>query len=95
MSAMIQDYGSDTAFTVFRSISPRVECEDFSAWRMLVQQLHEYSLFQSLRHFQTIDSPESLAGICEASRLVDGKTVRLELFHYTLFHCRGRTFLVF
>ncbi|MGE4627016.1 hypothetical protein [Bifidobacterium catenulatum] len=29
MSAMIQDYGSDTAFTVFRSISPRVECEDF------------------------------------------------------------------
>ena len=57
MSAMIQDYGSDTAFTVFRSISPRVECEDFSAWRMLVQQLREYSFFQSLRHFQTTDLP--------------------------------------
>lgn len=57
MSAMIQDYGSDTISMVFHSISPRVECEDFSAWRTLVQQLHEYFLFQSLRHFQTIDSP--------------------------------------
>ena len=62
---------------------------------MLVQQLHEYSFFQSLRHFQTIDLPESLAGICVASRLVDGEAVRLELFHHTLFHCLGRPFLVF
>ena len=29
MSAMIQDYGRDTVFMVFRSISPRVKCEDF------------------------------------------------------------------
>jgi hypothetical protein len=29
MSAMIQDYGSDTVSMVFHSISPRVECEDF------------------------------------------------------------------
>ena len=79
-------------FAVFHSISPRVECEDFFAWRMLVQQLHEYSFFQSLRHFQTIDLPESLAGICVASRLVDGEAVRLELFHHTLFHCLGRPF---
>ncbi|MBS7035335.1 MAG: hypothetical protein KH113_01580 [Bifidobacterium sp.] len=57
MSAMIQDYGRDTVFMVFHSISPRVECEDFSAWRMLVQQLREYSFFQSLRHFQTTDLP--------------------------------------
>ncbi len=59
MSAMIQDYGSDTVFMVFRSISPRIECEDFSAWRMLAQQLREYSFLRSLRRFQTID----LAGI--------------------------------
>ena len=45
MSAMIQDYGSDTVSMVFHSISPRVECEDFSAWRTLVQQLREYSFF--------------------------------------------------
>jgi len=29
---MIQDYGSDTISMVFHSISPRVECEDFSAY---------------------------------------------------------------
>ena len=57
MSTMIQDYGSDTVSMVFHSISPRVECEDFSAWRTLVQQLREYSFFRSLRHFQTIDLP--------------------------------------
>lgn len=95
MSTMIQGYGRVAGFAVFHSISPRVECEDFFAWRMLVQQLHEYSFFQSLRHFQTIDLPESLAGICVASRLVDGETVRLELFHHTLFHCLGRPLLVF
>ena len=95
MSTMIQGYGRVAGFAVFHSISPRVECEDFFAWRMLVQQLHEYSFFQSLRHFQTIDLPESLAGICVASRLVDGEAVRLELFHHTLFHCLGRPLLVF
>lgn len=58
MSAMIQDYGSDTVSMVFHSISPRVECEDFSAWRTLVQQLREYSFFRSPGHFQTIDLPE-------------------------------------
>lgn len=45
MSTMIQDYGSDTVSMVFHSISPRVKCEDFSAWRTLVQQLREYSFF--------------------------------------------------
>ena len=55
MSTMIQDYGSDTVSMVFHSISPRVECEDFSAWRPRVQQLRESALFRSPRHFQTID----------------------------------------
>lgn len=55
MSAMIQDYGSDTVSMVFHSISPRVKCEVFSAWRTPVQQLREYSFFRSPRHFQTID----------------------------------------
>lgn len=57
MSTMIQGYGRVAGFAVFHSISPRVECEDFFAWRMLVQQLREYSFFQSLRHFQTTDLP--------------------------------------
>ena len=57
MSTMIQGYGRVAGFVVFHSISPRVECEDFSAWRTLVQQLREYSFFRSLRHFQTIDLP--------------------------------------
>lgn len=57
MSAMIHGYGSDTVSMVFHSISPRVKCEDFSAWRTLVQQLREYSFFRSLRHLQAIDLP--------------------------------------
>ena len=95
MSTMIQDYGSDTVSMVFHSISPRVECEDFSAWRTLVQQLREYSFFDRRGIFKRLICLGSLAGICEAFRLVDGKAVRLELFHDTLFHCRGRPFLIF
>lgn len=47
MSTMIQGYGRVAGFAVFHSISPRVECEDFFAWRMLVQQLHEYIPFSN------------------------------------------------
>lgn len=55
MSAMIQDYGSDTISMVFHSISPRVECEDFFRVANAGSTVARIFLFRSPRHFQTID----------------------------------------